>query len=106
MWPRYEVRPPAFEIDFEVIVDVVFGATWIILPPASWCWPLPANAMERTSPFAPRSIRQTEGHFIVICEPRFPSTHSTVASAYAIARFVTRLNTLVHQSVIVAYWKR
>jgi len=37
MWPRYEVRPPALEIDFDVMVEVVLGATWIILPPASWC---------------------------------------------------------------------
>src|SRR5438309_1999625 len=32
-------------------------STWIILPPASWCWPLPANATESTSPLAPGSIR-------------------------------------------------
>jgi hypothetical protein len=57
MWPRYEVRPPPLEIDFDVMVEVVFGATWIILPPASWCWPLPAKATESTSPLAPGSIR-------------------------------------------------
>src|SRR5689334_15143889 len=77
--PRYEVRPPAFEIDLDVIVEVVLGAACTILPPASWCCPLPANATLSTSPLAPGSIRKTEGYFIVICEPRLPSTHSMVA---------------------------
>ena len=27
--------------------DVVFGAAWTILAPASWCWPLPAKAMRQ-----------------------------------------------------------
>ena len=30
--------------------EVVFGATWTALPPASWCWPLPPKAIESTSP--------------------------------------------------------
>ena len=28
------------------------GAAWMILPPASWCWPSPAKAIERISPWA------------------------------------------------------
>src|SRR6266581_6473825 len=88
------------------MVEVVLGATWIILPPASWCWPLPAKATESTSPLAPGSIRYTLGYFMVICEPRFPSTHSIVASWYASARLVTRLKTLVDQFWIVVYRHR
>ena len=38
---------------------------------------------------------------MVICEPRLPSTHSMVASWYAIARLVTRLKTFVDQFWIV-----
>src|SRR5436189_3158918 len=89
--PRYPARPPFFEIDFDVITDVVFGATWTALPPASWCWPLPANAIDSTSPCARSPISQIAGYFIVSLEPRFPSTHSIVAFSYATARFVTRL---------------
>ena len=37
------------EIDFDVITDDVFGAMWVIFPPASWCWPSPAKAIESTS---------------------------------------------------------
>jgi hypothetical protein len=33
--PRYEVRPPSFEIDFEMMRDVVSGATWVIFEPVS-----------------------------------------------------------------------
>jgi hypothetical protein len=45
------------EIDFEKIDEVVFGAAWMILPPASWCWPAPAKAIERISPWARSPIR-------------------------------------------------
>ena len=62
-----------------MITEVVFGATWTALPPASWCWPLPANAIESTSPWAPSPISQIAGYFIVSFEPRLPSTHSIVA---------------------------
>src|SRR5581483_3580035 len=89
--PRYPARPPFFEIDFDVITDEVLGARWTALPPASWCWPAPANAIESTSPCACSPRSQTLGYFIVSLEPRFPSTHSIVAPAYATARFVTRL---------------
>ena len=34
--------PPSLLIDFETIFEVVFGAAWTILAPASWCWPAPA----------------------------------------------------------------
>jgi hypothetical protein len=77
--PRYPARPPFFEIDFDVITEVVRGAMWCTLPPASWCWPLPANAIESTSPCARSPSSQIAGNFIVSCEPRFPSTHSIVA---------------------------
>src|SRR5918996_5049756 len=89
--PRYPARPPFFEIDLDVITDVVRGATWTHFPPASWCWPWPANAIESTSPWAPSPSSQIDGYFIVSFEPRFPSTHSIVAPSYATARFVTRL---------------
>ena len=62
-----------------MITDDVFGATWTHLPPASWCWPLPANAIESTSPCARSPSSQIAGYFIVSFEPRFPSTHSIVA---------------------------
>src|SRR5438445_4284220 len=58
------------------MIDVVFGATCTHLPPASWCWPLPANAIDSTSPCARSPISQIAGYFIVSFEPRFPSTHS------------------------------
>src|SRR4029078_9613037 len=96
-------RPPSFEIDFEVITDVVFFATWTTLPPASWCWPLPAKAIESTSPCARSPISQIAGYFIVSFDPRFPSTHSIVASSYATARLVTRLKTLLAQFCIAVY---
>src|SRR5262245_64596006 len=59
--PRYEERPPSLEIDFDVITDDVCGATCTALPPASWCWPLPPNAIESTSPCAPSPISQLAG---------------------------------------------
>src|SRR3954471_19306009 len=95
--PRYEDRPPSFEIDLAKMFDVVFGAAWMIFPPASWCWPSPANAIDRISPWARSPMRYTDGYFIVSFEPRLQSTHSTVASVSAIARFVTRLKTFVDQ---------
>src|ERR687883_293772 len=76
--PRYPARPPFFEIDFDVITDDVFGATWTALPPASWCWPSPAKAIESTSPCAPSPMSQIDGYFMVSFDPRFPSTHSIV----------------------------
>src|SRR6266540_7026857 len=88
------------------MTDDVFGATWTHLPPASWCWPEPANAIERTSPCARSPISQIAGYFIVSFEPRFPSTHSMVAPSYATARFVTRLYTLFDQFWIVVYRQR
>src|ERR1700739_530208 len=95
--PRYEPRPPSLEIDLAKMLEVVFGAAWMILPPASWCWPLPANAIERISPCARSPSRDTLGNFIGSLEPRLQSTHSTVASACATARLVTRLKTFVDQ---------
>src|SRR3954453_6719180 len=89
--PRYEERPPSFEIDLAKMFDVVLGAAWMILPPASWCWPLPAKAIERIWPWARPPMRYTLGYFMVSLEPRLQSTHSTVASASARARLVTRL---------------
>src|SRR3954467_14733666 len=89
--PRYEERPPSFEIDLAKMFDVVFGAAWMIFPPASWCWPLPANAIDRISPCASSPMRYTLGYFMVSFEPRLQSTHSTVARSCAMARLVTRL---------------
>src|ERR1700709_1074317 len=95
--PRYDERPPSLEIDLAKMLLVVFGAAWTILAPASWCWPSPAKAIDRTSPCARSPIRETAGYFIVSLEPRLQSTHSTVASRSAIARLVTRLYTLFDQ---------
>ena len=44
-------------IDLLTILEVVLGAACTTLPPASWCWPLPAKAIDRISPCAPGSIR-------------------------------------------------
>jgi hypothetical protein len=63
------------------MTEVVFGAMWWIFPPASWCCPSPAKAIESTSPWARSPISQMAGYFIVSFEPRFPSTHSIVASS-------------------------
>src|SRR5881392_1227342 len=95
--PRYELRPPSLEIDLAKMFEVVFGAAWMILPPASWCWSFPAKAIDRISPWARSPSRYTLGYFMVRREPRLQSTHSTVASSCATARLVTRLNTLVDQ---------
>src|SRR5437773_761804 len=89
--PRYDVRPPSLEIDFDTIVDVVSGAAWTIFAPASWCWPGPANATDSTSPVALGPTMYTDGYFIVRRLPKFPSIHSTLDSASARARLVTRL---------------
>ena len=59
--------------------------------------PGPANATERTSPCACSPVIQTAGYFMVTLEPMLPSTHSMVAPASALARLVTRLNTLFDQ---------
>src|SRR5271157_4733046 len=88
---------------FDIILDVVFGAWWIIFAPASWFWPFPANATESTSPRAPFPFRMMHGYFMVICEPKFPSSHSTTEFSLATALFVTRLNTLLDQFWIVVY---
>src|SRR5690606_35206880 len=88
------------------MVEVVSGATWTILAPASWCWPSPAKAMERTSPWAPGSMSQTAGYFMVRRLPRLPSTHSMVALRYATARLVTRVKTLFDQFWMVVYRQR
>src|SRR3954471_23828873 len=63
--PRYDVRPPSLEIDFDTIFDVVSGAAWTIFAPASWCWPSPAYATDRTSPEAFGPTMYTAGYFIV-----------------------------------------
>src|ERR1700712_2191796 len=89
--PRYDVRPPPRATDLEMIVDDVWGARCSILAPASWCWPSPANAIERTSPLAYSPVSHTAGYFMVTLEPMLPSTHSMVAPASARARLVTRL---------------
>src|SRR5690606_3585074 len=89
--PRYEVRPPPRATDSDTIVEEVCGARCSILAPASWCWPAPANATDRTSPWAGSPIRKTDGYFIVTLGPMLPSTHSMVAPSSALARLVTRL---------------
>src|SRR3954453_17452993 len=89
--PRYEVRPPPRAIDFEMIVLDVRDAACTILAPASWCWPSPAMATDRTSPLACSPTMYTAGYFIVTLEPMLPSIHSMVAPSCATARLVTRL---------------
>src|SRR5215467_9222313 len=89
--PRYVVMPPSFEIDFDTILDVVSGAAWIILAPASWCWPGPAYATESTSPDALGPTMYTDGYFIVRRLPMLPSIHSMWPSVSTRARLVTRL---------------
>ena len=39
------------------ITEVVRGAAWMTLLPASWCWPSPANATQRISARAPSPTR-------------------------------------------------
>src|SRR5690242_5476755 len=63
--PRYDVRPPPRATDLEMIVDEVRGAQCTILAPASWCWPAPANAIDRVSPLACSPSSHTAGYFIV-----------------------------------------
>src|SRR5262245_12831515 len=89
--PRYDVRPPPRATDFEMTLDDVFGAACTILEPASWCWPSPANATDKVSPFACSPMSHTAGYFMVTLEPMLPSTHSMVAPSCAYARLVTRL---------------
>src|SRR5215213_4688483 len=104
--PRYEVRPPPRAIDLLMIVLEVCGAACTILAPASWCWPSPAIATLRTSPFACSPTMYTAGYFMVTLEPMLPSTHSIVAPSWATARLVTRLYTLFDQFWIVVYRQR
>src|SRR4029077_19639502 len=85
------------EIDLEKIEDEVRGAPWMILPPASWCCPSPAKAIERISPWLSGPSRWIGGYFIVSFEPRLQSTHSIVAFSCATARLVTRLKTFCDQ---------
>src|SRR3954447_1245513 len=104
--PRYEVRPPPRAIDFDTIVDDVYGARCTILAPASWCWPSPAIATLSTSPLACGPVMYTAGYFIVTLEPMLPSIHSMVAPSSQVARLVTRLYTLFDQFWIVVYRQR
>ncbi len=83
--------PPSLEMDLDTMVELVSGAAWIILAPASWCWPGPAYATESTSPEALGPMRYTDGYFMVRREPMLPSIHSTWASVSQRARLVTRL---------------
>src|SRR6478752_8612450 len=89
-----------------MIVDDVCGARCSIFAPVSWCWPSPAKAIERTSPFACSPVIHTAGYFIVTLDPMLPSTHSMVAPASALARLVTRLYTLFDQFWMVVYRTR
>src|ERR1700678_2084505 len=102
--PRYVARPVPTEIDLEMMLLLVSSAAWIILAPVSWCWPLLARAMERTSPRALRPFRTTPGYFIVRREPMLQSIHLTSASSWAMARLVTRLKTFADQFWTVTYW--
>src|SRR3954449_5198988 len=90
----------------EMIRELVYGAAWTTLPPASWCWPLPAKAIERISPRAPLPTMYTAGYFIVRRLPRLPSTHSIKASSWETARLVTRLEMLFAQFWIVVERQR
>src|ERR1700741_2448368 len=83
------------------MMDVVSGATCVILAPASWCCPLPAYATDNASPCAFGPTITTAGYFMVSFDPRLPSIHSTVASVSARARLVTRLYTFGDQFWIV-----
>jgi hypothetical protein len=47
------------------MLEAVFGAVWMIVAPASWCWPAPANAIEKTSPCAQSPSSEMLGYFIV-----------------------------------------
>ena len=85
------MRPPPRAIDLETIDDCVYGATWTILAPASWCWPSPAKAIDSVSPLACSPTRKIAGYFMVTLEPMLPSIHSIVAPSAAVARLVTRL---------------
>ena len=78
-------RPCPTEIDFEMMLDVVSSAAWIIFAPVSWCWPSLASAMEMTSPRALRPFRTTPGYFMVSREPMLQSIHFTSASSCAMA---------------------
>src|SRR5439155_12813047 len=102
--PRYVARPVPIEIDFEMMLEVVSSAAWIIFAPVSWCCPLFASAIERTSPRAFRPFRTTPGYFIVRREPMLQSIHLISASSWARPRFVTRLKTFADQFWTGMYW--
>src|ERR671920_1560343 len=104
--PRYAARPPPRATDLEMMELLVFGAMCTILEPVSWCWPSPANAMDRVSPLACSPTRYTAGYFMVTLEPMLPSTHSMVAPSSQMARLVTRLYTLLDQFWMVVYRTR
>jgi hypothetical protein len=88
--PRHVAWPPPLLIDLEIIVLVVSGAAWMILPPASWCWPEPAKATDRMSARALRPSRYTAGYLMVTFDPRFRCPFH--GSAFIpTARLVTRL---------------
>src|SRR5687768_6687483 len=88
------------------MVEVVSGAAFTILAPASWCWPGPAYATDSTSTDAFGPMRYTAGYFMVRREPMLPSIHSMWASASQRARFVTKLKTLFDQFWMVVYVHR
>src|ERR1700750_1989615 len=89
--PRQDVLPPPRATGLEMMVEEVLGASCSILSPASWCWPSPANAIDRASPLACSPVIHTDGYFMVTLEPMLPSIHSMVAPVSARARFVTRV---------------
>ena len=45
------------DLDRYLFLLLVLGATWITLPPVSWCWCPEAKASERISPWAPSPSR-------------------------------------------------
>ena len=77
--------------------DEVWGAMCTIFAPVSCCWPGPAKPMDRVSPRACSPMRKQAGYFMVMAAPMLPSTHSMVPPSSTMARWVTRLRTLVDQ---------
>ena len=70
--------PPFLEIDFEFIVEEVFGAACITFAPVSKFCPLPAKDTPVNSALAPSPFNILIGYSIDICEPKEPDTHSIV----------------------------
>ena len=99
--PRYDERPVPFEIDFDTMLDVVRGATWITLPPVSWCCPSPRVRDRQDLAVRPLAHQVAGRYFMVSFEPRFPSSHSMCAPWCTSARCVTRLYMLFDQFWIV-----